>query len=144
MRKKEKVLKRISEDKEICKRLKLESYYDAEQFVKDGFRYIKAIKEGRVINCVGSVSSSGMSRMMKFLECAKSKHHKNKYMYLNFIGFMNAMGNKCDRNGFFRIHGSGMDMVFHTNYTIIHKLHRLGFVNKAECKSLAQDTPTTI
>ena len=79
MRKKEKVLKRISEDKEICKRLKPESYYDAEQFVKDGFRYIKAIKEGRVINCIGSVSSSGMSRTMKFLECAKSKHHKNKY-----------------------------------------------------------------
>ena len=56
------------------------------------------------------------------------------------LGFSPANKN----SNYFRIYGCGMDMIFHTNYTIIHKLARLGFLNKKECESLAQNTPQTI
>jgi hypothetical protein len=145
MTKKERIIKNIMADKDVMKQINQNTYYTAEQFHSDCVRYIKAIKEGRVICSIGSVSSSGMSRTIKFLECSYNSSRKN-YNYYNFYALFRTLG--FTRAGtykdYFRIGGCGMDMIFHTNYTIIHKLHRLGFIDKKQCSSLAQDTPTVI
>lgn len=115
---------------------------DAEVFYENAIRYIKAIKENRVICIIDTVSASGMSRTLKFLECAKYKNEK-RYAYLNFYSFFKNLGyNAVRSSNFFRIYGCGMDMVFHTNYSNIHDLKRLGFISKRQCDKLAQMTPT--
>ena len=140
MKKIERIKQRIEADKEISKRLRSEEYYSQNQFISDCERYIKAIKEGRVINSIGSVSSSGMSRTIKFLAPEKTTYGYNFFAMFRTLGF-SPVGKYGD---YFRISGCGMDMVFHTNYTNIHKLFRLGFINKKQCEHLAQQTPTTI
>jgi hypothetical protein len=131
----------VSESKDIQKHLI--NYYSTESFVKDATRYVKAIKERRIICNIESVSKSGMSRNIKFLAPEK---YDTGYQYLNFFAFMRSLGFSPvnSRSDCFRIGGCGMDMIFHTNYTIIHKLHRLGLLNKKECEKLAQMTPQVI
>tara|TARA_R110000772_G_scaffold148901_1_gene259520 strand:- start:464 stop:901 length:438 start_codon:yes stop_codon:yes gene_type:complete len=135
----------------IAKTLKLSSdgitnhsgQSDIDFFIRSAKRYIKAIKQGRVICNIESVSASGMSRNLKFLECNGSI--KSGFYYQNFFKLFKDLGFKTPINSnAFKISGCGMDMVFHTNYTIIHQLHRLGFITKKECSILAQKTPTVI
>lgn len=120
------------------------AYYSEDEFLNDARRYIKAIKEGRMICSIGSVAPSGMSRTIKFLECSKHKGEP-RYNYLNFYAFFMVMGFRSPTDSdYFRIHGCGMDMIFHTNYTIIHRLRTLGFLTNKQCEQLAQKTPTVI
>jgi len=143
MKKLEKITNRIEANKELNKTISNMSYYDTKDFIRDANDYIKAIKEGRMINSIGSVSKSGMSRTMKFLSCNGSK---GRFSYRQYSCLFEALGYKTSRESdyYFRVNGCGMDMVFHTNYTNIHNLHSLGFINKKECACLAQQTPTTI
>jgi hypothetical protein len=117
-----------------------------DSFTGNAKRYIKAIKEGRVICSIGSVSNSGMSRTIKFVECAKSQNVKPaQYYYLNFFQFFEIMGfTPVKSSDYFRIGGCGMDMIFHTNYTIINSLAYMGLISKKEASKLAQKTPTVI
>lgn len=132
----------------IAKNLKLskvEKYGSSEvdQFTQSAKRYIKAIKQGRVICNIESVSASGMSRNLKFMECNGTI--KKGFQFLNFFKLFKDLGFKTGRNSnAFKISGCGMDMVFHTNYTIIHQLHQLGFLTKKECDVLSQKTPNII
>ena len=132
----------------IAKTLKLsnvEKYGSSEidVFVQNAKRYIKAIKQGRVICNIESVSRSGMSRNLKFIECSGSI--KNGFNYLNFWSLFKNLGfNALQNSQAFKVNGCGMDMVFHTNYTIMHQLKNLGFINEKECSILAQNTPTII
>lgn len=133
----------ILADKDIQKNISKLRYYSADQFAADAVRYIAAIKSRRMICNIGSVSSSGMSRTIKFLAPEKNTKLKN-YSYLNFFCMFKALGytESRSKDHYFTISGCGMDMIFHTNYTIIHRLHRLGFISKTECSRLAQETPT--
>jgi len=116
---------------------------EVDTFIRHAKRYIKAIKQGRIICNIDTVSASGMSRTIKFLEC--HKRTKNSYGYLNFYQMFCQLGfTKVRYKNTFRIHGCGMDMIFHTNYTIIHRLQRLGFISKRECENFAQMTPNVI
>ena len=125
------ILKNIENDKEI-KKIEYFDFYDNAQ------RYIKAIKQGRMICSIDTVSRSGMSRTLKFMEFQKS----NIY---NFHAFFIALKfNQVKNSDYFRVYGCGMDMVFHTNYSIIHRLYRLGFLGYDECEKLAQLTPKCI
>ena len=141
----EKLLTNIGNEKTLNKALQNEKYYNVLSFINDAERYIDAIKEGRVICSIGSVSSSGMSRTIKFLACTKNMQRKN-YQYLNFFAMFRVLGyTPAGKYGdYFRINGCGMDMIFHTNYSIIHKLHRLGFINKKQCAEYCQQTPQVI
>jgi len=113
-------------------------------FVNDAERYIKATKEARMLCSIDSVSKSGMSRTMKFLEL-KSNTKTGRHQVLNFYVFFQVMGYSPVRDSdYFRINGCGMDMVFHTNYEIIHQLQHLGFITKKTCETLAQRTPHKI
>lgn len=145
MKKKERILKNIAENKELQKQMgKLWNYND-EQFYGDATRYIKAIKEGRVICNIDTVSSSGMSRTIKFMECAKSTYENKRYNWYNFSALFTALGyERVNNKQTFRIHGCGMDMIFHTNYSNMHEFRALGFISKKECDYLAQQTPTVI
>jgi len=148
MKKKERILKAIEEDIvniPIMKVIKKESYFSTESFHESCERYINAIKEGRMICSIDAVSNSGMSRTIKFLECKKYKN-RSEYGYLNFFMLFKILGYLPSGrySDYFRIYGCGMDMIFHTNYTIIHRLKRLGFISKKQCERLAQQTPSVI
>ena len=117
---------------------------DIETFINNAKRYIKAIKENRMICAIGSVSKSGMSRNIKFVELAKSDT-SDKHQLYNFYQFFDVLGyTKVKNSDYFRIGGCGMDMIFHTNYTIIHNLKSIGLVSVDECKTLSQNTPYVI
>jgi hypothetical protein len=117
---------------------------DIETFINNAKRYIKAIKENRMICSIGSVSKSGMSRNIKFVELVKSDT-SDKHQLYNFYQFFDVLGyTKVKNSDYFRIGGCGMDMIFHTNYTIIHNLKSIGLVSADECKTLSQNTPYTI
>jgi len=137
------ILKAIESNKEIQKGIKKLSHFSNEDFYNNAERYINAVRENRVICSIGSVSRSGMSRTMKFMECSMGENRANWY---NFHALFLALGFSVSRsqNDYFTISGCGMDMVFHTNYTIIHQLGRLGFLTKEEIAVLAQNTPPVI
>lgn len=137
-----KLIKNVAGNKELLKAIQGISYYGVEQFVKDGLRYIKAIKERRMICNIVSVAPSGMSRCLKFIAPEMFSGRK-EFAYLNFHCFFVALG-YTRKDDAFRVNGCGMDMVFATNYNNIHNLERLGFITKEECAKLAQMTPSVI
>ena len=146
MKKQEKIQENILKNKELIKNIKSLNYYSISHFIVDCERYIKAIKEGRMIVTIISVSSSGMSRRLKFLSCERVKRIKKiKYIYYNYNCFLNSLGYKTRNSDFsFNVNGCGMDMIFATNYDIIHSLYNLGFINKKQCDILAQMKPSCI
>ena len=142
MTKQETFTKRLNKS-DILKNINKETYYSVDQFYSDCLRYVKAIKEGRMICNIESVSSSGMSRNIKFLECSKGRTRHN---YQNFHSFFRVLGYSLagKYKDCFRINGCGMDMIFNTNYNNMHNMLRLGVINKKQCANLAQETPTVI
>jgi len=136
------IIKNIQANKELVKNINSLKYYGIEQFISDAKTYIKAIKERRMICIIKSVSNSGMSRNLKFLSCEGKKGNFNHRQY---ICLFIALGYKeVKQTGTFKINGCGMDMVFNTNYCIIHDLKSLGLISDEECKHLAQQTPNNL
>jgi hypothetical protein len=130
---------------EIIKNIKKNKYYTEENFLNDAHAYINAISENRMINVIGNVSASGMSRTLKFTSCEHDKNN-NRYYQRQYIRLFEALGYKETKNayGYFRVSGCGMDMIFHTNYSIVHDFKRIGLINEDECRKLSQMTPNTI
>ena len=143
MTKQENFTKKINNNNQITKNIAKMEYYSTSQFFDDCLRYVKAIKDGRMICNIDSVSSSGMSRNIKFLECSKNK---TRYSYLQFHTFFTVLGYTSTGRykDTFRISGCGMDMIFHTNYSIMHTIQSLGIINKKQLTHLAQQTPDVI
>jgi hypothetical protein len=137
-------MKNLAENKELLKAIEKtgNEYYNVEDFVSDAKTYIKAIKQSRMVCTIESVSSSGMSRVLKFNSC---EGKAGKFNYRSYSLLFKTLGYKQARNSWgFTVSGCGMDMVFHTNYTIIHQLHKYGLLNKKDCEVLAQMTPTVL
>lgn len=131
-------MKKLNLSIETKKAIEKQRYYSEDQFISDAKTYIKAISENRMICNIARVSSSGMSRVISFHSMEKS-HDKNWYLR-QYNAFFCAMGYSETKKGF-RIGGCGMDMIFHTNYTIINRLKRFGFVVPS---GLEQQTPVKI
>lgn len=111
-----------------------------EDFERHAKRYLKAIKETRMICSIGKVSSSGMSRTLKFLEMPKNGGYlSNFYMLFDILGHT-----KVNNSDYFRIGGCGMDMVFATNYNIVRTLFNFGLCTAKTCKVLEQNTPQVV
>lgn len=146
MTKIERIKSKIENEKWLVKNIYKMTYFDIDDFIRTGMTYIKAIKEGRMINSIGSVSSSGMSRTIKFMSTEKSKTGGMEYFHRNYWAFFKALGytEARSKDGYFSIGGCGMDMIFDTNYRNIHYLHRWGFISRKQCDRLAQMTPNTI
>jgi hypothetical protein len=127
--------------KNISKKL---NFYSEEAFISDATAYISAIKENRMINVIGSVSASGMSRTLKFTSCEKNET-TNQHYQRNYFSLFRALGfTPVKRSDYFRVSGCGMDMIFATHYDIIHQLKRIGLISDEECEKLCQRTPSTI
>ena len=120
---------------EVKKNIDKESHYSEASFLADAKSYIKAVKSGRILYTVTGVSKSGMSRhiVIKSFEGKMTEGY-----YRNYIGFLRAMGYKFDEHGAVKISGCGMNMLFTTNYEIIHNLQKMGFLSKKECDTLSQ------
>jgi hypothetical protein len=114
------------------------NYYSLQDFERDVKDYIKAITERSMLCVVKSVSRSGMSRVLSF-----HSYNGGYYRQYNCLFMVLGFKESSNRNGF-KINGCGMDMIFHTNYTIIHSLCKLGYVTKEECEVLAQQTPVCL
>lgn len=78
-------------------------------------RIKKALLTGRFYAGVMSVSSSGMSRKIKLAYTYKNKLHTIRHEKILALA-------GCDKDG--KIGGCGMDMLFHSQYTLFNKLHR--------------------
>ena len=136
------IIQNITNDKEITKNLKALNYYEAKDLIRDAKIYIKAIKSGAMCCIIHSVSNSGMSRVISFHSCEKTK---TRYNYRQYNCLFIALGYKEDKNRKgFKISGCGMDMVFHTNYSIIRSLKKIGLINDTDCRTLEQQTPTVL
>jgi hypothetical protein len=145
MKTKEQILENISSNKEIQKSIKKVSLFSNDDFYENAVRYINAVRENRIICAIGSVSRSGMSRTIKFMESSHNKE-TNRTNWYNFQSFFKAIGYKNSKSdySYFTVNGCGMDMIFHTNYSIIHQLGNLEFLDKEEVQKLAQNTPPII
>lgn len=140
------LLNKLQENKDLQKSLSKvnNDYYTTESFLDDAKKYIQAVKEGRMLCVIESVSNSGMSRNLKFNSCEKNQNSKNHY-YRNYTLLFTALGFTRVKDSYsFRIGGCGMDMIFHTNYTIIRKFLNLGIINEKQAKALEQMTPTNL
>jgi hypothetical protein len=118
------------------------NHYTPENFLTDAKDYINAIKSGRMFCIIESVSASGMSRVIKFHSfqgTTKHGYYRQYWCFFRVLGYTQAKNSDG-----FRINGCGMDMIFHTNYTIIHDLKKLGLITPEECGKLAQQTPTKL
>lgn len=135
------ILNNVNSNKELQKNFKKLYNFTSEDFVINAERYIKACRENRIFCIIHSVSKSGMSRKLSFNEA--NFNNEKRCNFLNFTALFTALG-YSDRNkdGQFTVNGCGMDMVFYTNYSIIHSLYNLGMITKEECDTLSQNTPT--
>lgn len=135
------ILNNVNSNKELQKNFKKLYSFTSEEFIQNAERYIKASKENRIFCIIHSVSKSGMSRKLSFNEANFSKDGRG--YFLNFTALFTALGfSDRNKNGEFTVNGCGMDMVFHTHYTIIRNLYNLGMITKEECEILEQNTPT--
>ena len=122
---------------EIKKSLAGELYYTEEYFIKDCKVYIKALKSGRLQYKVTHVSQSSMSRNINIssYEGTMLKGHYRSYTaMLTILGYKLAGEYSSD----IKVSGGGMNMLFYTNYSIIHKLHNMKFISKKNCDILSQ------
>ena len=144
MKKHERIANNVKADKQLLNRINEQGYGEEAEnianFIMNAERYLKAIKERRMVNVIASVSKSGMSRTFKFNEVAKSGGCFNFYSLFVMLGHPKARGN----SGYFSVRGCGMDMIFHTNYCNIRTLKRLGFISSKQCSVLEQMTPATL
>ena len=116
----------------------------AQRFEKEAKQYISAIEQNRVICFIHSVSRSGMSRRMSFLECKLNTGYA-KYGYTRLNPFISvAAGIRLNKYHELVVGGCGTSMVFATNYKTINTLQRIGYLSKKRAKKLAQLTPTSV
>ena len=102
-------------------------YLKSEEGQRNAKRFIKALKEGRIVCGVKHVSKSGMSRIISVCEVAKPKGCKRFYMY-QFNWFIKQMGwTYADDWSAIRVGGCGMDMIFHLLYSVCSSLKYHGF-----------------
>ena len=136
MKKIERVKNRIEADKDIMKRINKEKYYSVDALISDINTYIAAVKTGRIRYSVISVSKSGMSRTIEVTSCEKSTC--GRYYYIQYQSMLAALGYNTNDNGIIRVTGYGVNMIFGTNYNLMHKFCRLGFISDTQCDKLSQ------
>lgn len=131
-----KTIKSIN-NQEVVKRIAKENYYNESDFIADCKRYVKAIKEIRIITSIVNVSASGMQRTVKLREISKA----NSYGYcLNtFYSFLKVLGYSLDKNGDIKLRGCGMDLIFALNYEICGIIKHLGMISEKEYKIYSQN-----
>ena len=93
-----------------------------ERFYNDSIKHFyneltkikNALLKGKFYISVVKVASSGMSRTLKL-----GYIYKNNFVHIRNEHLLALAG--LDKKG--RVHGCGMDMLFHAQYTLFHNLH---------------------
>lgn len=130
-------MEKINLTKEMIERLESNKYYSKEDFINDCKTYIKALKSGRLQYRVTSVSKSGMSRdiLISSFEGSMTKgYYRNYTSMLEILGFNFTSKYSSE----IRVKGCGMNMLFDTNYNIIHTFKYVNLINKKQCETLSQ------
>ena len=130
-------MQNITLSKEIEKRLSKEEYYTKEMLISDIQTYIKALKEGRLQYIVMNVSSNGMNRNILVQSCEQNKTNNNFY-FRQYSRMFEMLGYKLDKNYNIRVSGCGMNMLFATNYNLIHTFKNMSIISEYEAEVLAQ------
>lgn len=142
MKKNDRIKSKIEKRNDLVKALTKTGPYRVDDFIRDAKTYIAAVKDGRILYDVRSVSRSGMSRTISITSCERYRYDgKVGYSYRQYAMMLEVLGYKrVDSSRFdaIRVHGCGMNMVFYTNYCIMRTLRDLGFISKQECRTLAQ------
>ena len=61
--------------------------------------------------------------------------YKNGY-YRNFIGMFHTLGEKVTKEGYIKVSGCGMDIVFSLKYQTLLSFENMGFLQKGEALKL--------
>lgn len=130
-------MQNITLSKEIEKRLSKEEYYTKDMLLDDIQTYIKALKEGRLQYMVISVSSSGMNRNILVQSCEQNKNTNNFY-FRQYSRMFEMLGYKLNKDYNIKVSGCGMNMLFATNYNLIHTFKNMNIISDLECEILAQ------
>lgn len=130
-------MRKVQLTKEIIKTLDNMDYYNQEDFIRDCNVYIKALKSGRLQYRVTNVSKSGMSRdilISSFEGSINKGYYRNYTLMLEVLGFRFTSKYSSE----IKVSGCGMNMLFATNYNIIHTFKNIGLINKKTCDVLSQ------
>ena len=100
--------------------------------------FIKALQENRVLCVVRHVSKSGMTRHFSYIQS-----HKNGG-FASYPSLWEGMGFKLSKDYDVIAGGCGMDMNFHTIYSLVHGFYNNGWISKKAFEKLSQMTPTVI
>ena len=130
-------MQNITLSKETEKRLSKEEYYSKELLLRDIELYINALKEGRLQYLVIKVSPNGMNRNILIQSCEQSKNTNNFY-FRQYTRMFEMLNYKLDKDYNVRVSGCGMNMLFATNYYLIHTFKHMNIISAAEAKILAQ------
>lgn len=122
-------------DKQVAK------FLQSENGKMNAERFIKALKEGRILVSIPHISSSGMSRVIRFREISKFESYGKTYpQILQFDWFLEQLGYCYDKNwDGIKIGGCGMDMVFATLDAVSSSLKYYGFDVPEDYTSLADN-----
>lgn len=117
------------------------AFLASEEGIRNAKRFIKALKEQRIVVSIPHISSSGMSRIIRFREINRYKwESKTHYCITQFDWFLEQLGWSYDKNwDGIRVGGCGMDMVFHTLYSVCGTLQHHGFKVPEAYPCLADD-----
>lgn len=117
----------------------IKTYLQSEEGKSNAKRFIKALREKRIIATVKKVSSSGMSRDIFFGEVAISGKGKGRYTHIyQFNWFFKQLGYNYTGNDTIRVGGCGMDMVFNTLYNVCGTLKYNGYKLPDNWSSLSE------
>ena len=111
----------------------IKAFLASEDGKRNAERFIKALKEERILCSVHSVSKSGMSRVIAFREITKCG---KKYIILQFDWFLEQLGYTRKNNGI-SVGGCGTDMMFYTLYSVCGTLKANGYKVPKDYMSLA-------
>lgn len=128
----------------MAKESEIKAFLESEDGKRNAERFIKALKERRLVCSVKHVSKSGMSRVISFCEmnsCTEGRNHrKRRYDILQFNWFFGRLGWSYDDDWYaIRVGGCGMDMVFHVLYEVASQLKYYGFNVPKDWSRLADD-----
>ena len=121
---------------EMIKEVEKNKYYNIEILEKDCKAYIEAVKSGRILYTVESVSASGMSRKINIKSFEGTME---KGFYRNYFAMLEIFGYKINKDYTITVKGCGMNMLFATNYDLINQMHKIELLDKETCDVLAQN-----
>lgn len=102
-------------------------FLQSEEGKMNAERFLKAVREHRLLCTVKRVSSSGMSRVISFNEVVWNEDRKRMQL-MQFNWFLGQMGwTYSEKDWAIRVGGCGMDMVYHVLYSTVSTLRYYGF-----------------